>query len=31
MRVNDRTVRITGQSGLDANQKHWHGGVPDMP
>ena len=25
------TVRITGQSGLDPNQRHWHGGVPDMP
>jgi defect in organelle trafficking protein DotC len=31
MRVNDRTVRITGQSGLNPNQKRWHGSAPDMP
>ncbi|MBV8096192.1 MAG: type IV secretion system DotC family protein [Acetobacteraceae bacterium] len=30
MRLDDRTIRITGQSGLNPNQRRWHGPAPDM-
>ncbi len=30
MRVNDRTITITDQPGLNPNQRRWRGGQPDM-
>jgi hypothetical protein len=30
MRINDRTVRITDQPGLNANRRQWRDGPPEM-
>ncbi len=30
MRVDDRTITITNQPGLDPNRRHWRGGPPEM-
>lgn len=30
MRVDDRTITITNQPGLNPNQRSWRGGPPDM-
>ena len=30
MRLNDRTITITDQPGLNANQRRWRGGAPEM-
>jgi hypothetical protein len=30
MRINDRTIRITDQPGLNANRRQWRDGPPEM-